>query len=226
MSGVNLMTDEAMSTGVGPPSRLELTFGTLLFDYALDGRLDLLTANGHLETEIEQVQPNQRYRQAPHLYWNTGQRGADVSEFVSVPQDKVGMAFAAPMVARGAAYLDFDGDGDLDLVLVGLGEPVRFLRNDQQSGHAWLHVKLIGPAGNLDGLGALVTVKAGDLVQKQWISPTRSYLSQVEPIAYFGLGTAAMIDEIEIVWPGGQKQVVAGQDVKLNSRVVIAHQAP
>jgi hypothetical protein len=203
-----------------------LTFGTLLFDYALDGRLDLLTANGHLETEIEQVQPNQRYRQSPHLFWNTGQQGADLSEFVSVPADKVGSAFAAPMVARGAAYLDYDSDGDLDLVLVGLGEPVRFLRNDQQTGNSWLHVQLQGPAGNLAGLGAMVTVRAGKFVQKQWISPTRSYLSQVEPLAYFGLGKAAMIDEIEIVWPGGQKQVVAGQDVKLNSRVVIAHQAP
>jgi enediyne biosynthesis protein E4 len=226
ISGVNMMTDEAMSAGIGPPSRLELTFGTLLFDYALDGRLDLLTANGHLETEIEEVQPNQRYRQPPHLFWNTGQRGADISEFVSVPPEKVGPAFSTPMVARGAAYLDYDGDGDLDLVLVGLGEPLRLLRNDQQSGNAWLHVKLRGPAGNLDGLGALVTVQAGKLIQKQWISPTRSYLSQVEPIAYFGLGPAAQVDRIEVVWPGGKTQTIPGSEVKLNSRFMISYDVP
>jgi len=223
VAGINLMTDEAMSAGIGPPTRLELTFGTLLFDYHLDGRLDFLTANGHLETEIEQVQPNQRYRQSPHLFWNTGKRGADVSEFVSVPADKAGADFSQPMVARGAVYLDYDGDGDLDLLLVGCGEGVRLLRNDQQSGNRWLHVQLQGPPGNLAGLGALVTVRAGALVQKQWVSPTRSYLSQVEPIAYFGLGQATAIDEIEIVWPGGQRQTVPGAEVELNRRHVVTY---
>ncbi len=223
LSGINVLTDEAMSAGIGPPSKLELTFGTLLLDTFLAGRLDLVTANGHLETEIEQVQPNQRYRQSPHLFWNSGERGADISEFVSVPQDKAGAAFSAPMVARGSAYLDYDSDGDLDLVLVGLGEKVRFLRNDQQAGNHWLHVKLSGPAGNLDGLGAMVTVRARDLVQKQWISPTRSYLSQVEPIAYFGLGKSAKVDSIEVVWPGGKKQQVSGDQVKLNSRHVVEY---
>jgi hypothetical protein len=223
LSGVNVMTDEAMSAGIGPPSKLELTFGTLLFDTFLSGRLDLITANGHLETEIEEVQPNQRYRQSPHLFWNSGERGADVSEFVSVPADKAGSALTVPMVARGSGYLDYDGDGDLDLVLVGLGEKVRFLRNDQTSGNNWLHVKLRGPAGNLDGLGAMVTVRAGDLVQKQWISPTRSYLSQVEPIAYFGLGKSTKIDSLEIIWPGGKKQQVSGDQVKLNSRQLVEY---
>ena len=223
LSGVNVMTDEAMSAGIGPPSRLELTFGALLFDTFLDGRLDLLTANGHLETEIEQVQRNQRYRQSPHLFWNTGQRAADVSEFVSVPAGKAGAALTAPMVARGAAYLDYDNDGDLDLVLVGLGERVRFLRNDQTSNNQWLQVKLRGPAGNLDGLGAMVTVRAGDLVQKQWISPTRSYLSQVEPIAYFGVGKNSKIDSIEVLWPGGKKQQVSGDQIKVNSRHLVQY---
>ncbi|MBL8892135.1 MAG: CRTAC1 family protein [Planctomycetaceae bacterium] len=225
LAGVNVMTDEAMSAGIGPPSRLELTFGTLLFDAFLAGRLDLLTANGHLETEIEEVQPNQSYRQSPHLFWNTGQRGADVSEFVSVPKEKAGSALTAPMVARGAAYLDYDSDGDLDLVLVGLGDKVRFLRNDQAFQNKWVHVKLLGPAGNVDGLGALVTVRSGDLVQKQWISPTRSYLSQVEPIAYFGLGKNSKIDGIDIEWPGGKKQTVAGDQVKINSRIVVEYEA-
>ncbi len=183
-----------------------------------------MTANGHLETEIEEVQPTQRYRQPPHLLWNTGQRGADVSEFVSVPADKVGLDFASPMVARGAAYLDFDGDGDLDLILAGLGERVRLLRNDQQSGNNWLHVKLRGPAGNLDGLGALVTVNIDNLVQKQWISPTRSYLSQVEPIAYFGLEKANKIDSVTVIWPGGKTQHVPGDQIKINSRVTIQHE--
>jgi len=222
VAGVNLMTDEAMPSGIGPPSRLELTFGTLLFDYALDGRLDLVTANGHLETEIRLIQPNQAYRQPPHLYWNTGTRGEDSSEFVSVPAAKAGADFSAPMVGRGAAYLDFDGDGDLDLILVSLGEPPRLLRNDQQTGNRWLHVKLNGPPNNLAGLGALVTVTAAGQEQKQWISPSRSYLSQVEPIAYFGLGSATEVDSIQVLWPGGKRQEISGAEISLDSLVEIS----
>jgi enediyne biosynthesis protein E4 len=75
----------------------------------------------------------------------------------------------------------------------------------------------------LDGLGALVTVRAGNLVQKQWISPTRSYLSQVEPIAYFGLGKNAKVDNIEVVWPGGKKQQVDGAQVILNARQLVEY---
>lgn len=208
VSGVNLMTDEAMSSGIGPQSLLELTFGTLFLDYELDGRLDFLTANGHLETDITEVQPHQSYRQSPHLFWNTGTVEANSTEFVSIPDDKISDDFSSPMVARGAAYADFDGDGDLDVILAACGEKVRLLRNDQQQAHQWLHVKLKGPENNPAGYGALVEIQSDGRVQKQWISPTRSYLSQVEPIAYFGLGDAPNIDSFKVFWPDGSQQSV------------------
>jgi len=213
IAGVNMLTDEAMATGIGPQTRLELTFGTLLLDYDLDGRLDFLTANGHLETEIAQVQPNQSYRQSPHFFWNTGLKGANSTEFISVPKDKTDQGFSDPMVARGVAYADFDSDGDLDVVIAACGEKVRYLRNDQQAKNHWLQLKLKGPQGNPDGLGALVTVTAGDLVQKQWMSPTRSYLSQVDSQLYYGLGKENKIDSISVLWPGGIEQKLAGLSV-------------
>ena len=63
--------DAAIATGLGPPTRLELTFGIFFFDYDLDGRLDLLSANGHLEEEIHRVQESQilRTASAPVLEW-------------------------------------------------------------------------------------------------------------------------------------------------------------
>ena len=64
--------DESIVAGIGPASRGALTFGVLFFDYDLDGRLDLLTANGHIEDEINKVQASQQYAQAPHLFWNAG----------------------------------------------------------------------------------------------------------------------------------------------------------
>jgi len=66
--------DEAIVSGIGSTTRSALTFGVLFFDYDLDGRLDLLTANGHIEDEINKVQASQQYAQPARLFWNCGRR--------------------------------------------------------------------------------------------------------------------------------------------------------
>src|SRR5205085_11526298 len=96
--------DESIATGLGPPTRLSLTFGLFFFDYDLDGRLDLLSANGHLEEDINKVQVSQHYEQPPHLFWNCGSEHR--IEFLPVPAEKVGDEFVQPIVGRAAAYAD------------------------------------------------------------------------------------------------------------------------
>ena len=123
-----LFADEAVACGIGPPSRLDLKFGLFFFDYDLDGRLDLLTANGHLEAEIHKVQSSQQYRQSARLFWNAGPE--QPGEFVCVGPDKCGADLFHPIVGRGAAYADIDGDGDLDLILTQNGGPPLLLRNE------------------------------------------------------------------------------------------------
>ena len=68
----SLYADEAIGEGVGAPSRVMLSFGLLFLDYDLDGRLDILQANDHLESEINRVDPSQTYEQATQLFWNAG----------------------------------------------------------------------------------------------------------------------------------------------------------
>ena len=68
-----IFTDESVGTGLGPETRIELTFGMCFLDYDLDGRLDILTANGHLEEEIQKKFKRQSYLQPPHLFWNAGE---------------------------------------------------------------------------------------------------------------------------------------------------------
>ncbi len=111
--------DEAIATGLGPPSRQWLKFGVMFFDYDLDGRTDLFTANGHLEEEISKVQASQQYRQPPQLFWNCGRESK--TEFIAVPPEKCGADFAKPLVGRGCAFADIDGDGDLDIVITNVG---------------------------------------------------------------------------------------------------------
>jgi hypothetical protein len=198
-------SDTTLAEGVGGPSRLALKFGVLFLDVDLDGRLDLFQTNGNLDADIERLQRSQKYRQPSQLFWNTGPDGA--STYAEVEHAKV-KDLAKPVVGRGAAYADIDGDGDLDLLITQCGDAPLLLRNDQTLGHHWLRVRLVGTGANHDVLGARVTLKAGGLVQRRDVWTTRSYLSQVEPTVTFGLGTAAKVDSLEILWPDGSQQTV------------------
>src|SRR5690606_7838588 len=109
--------------GIGPATRVELTFGVLFMDADLDGRPDLFSCNGHLEEEINSVQESQFYEQPPQLLWNCGAEYK--TEFMPVPTEKIGEDFTRRMVGRGASYADIDGDGDLDLLLFSSGSKPR-----------------------------------------------------------------------------------------------------
>lgn len=203
-----IFRDEAVSNGIGPATRVELTFGVLFMDADQDGRQDLLSCNGHLEEEINSVQESQFYEQPPQLLWNCG---ADYkTEFMPVPTEKIGEDFTRRMVGRGASYADIDGDGDLDLLLLSSGSRPRLLRNDQSTGHHWLRLKLIGgDKSNRDAIGAVVTVTLADkTVLTRMVNPTRSYQSQVELPVHFGLGQASQVESIQITWPDGSQQTL------------------
>ena len=133
-------------------------------DYDLDGWLDMLIVNGHIEPEIERIQKRVKYAQLPHLFRNLGQgRFAEATA-------SVGPQFAQPRVARGVAYADIDNDGDLDLLITTNGGPSLLFRNDGVLNHA-LRVKLAGTRSNRDGIGAVIRVIAG---QERWWLTLRS----------------------------------------------------
>jgi hypothetical protein len=209
-------TDLANLEGVGSESRLRLSFGLFFFDADLDGRLDLLQSNGHLENEINDVQPSQTYRQEAQLFWNSGQRRrAYVALAASSVRD-----LSNPIVGRGATYADIDGDGDLDVLLLQpQGAPV-LLRNDQALGNHWLRVHLEGGDGvNRDAIGAWVELTANGQTQRRQVMPTRSYLSQVESVLTFGLGQTSSVESLLVRWPNGRTQSVGVQGVDREIRV-------
>ncbi|MCG6967895.1 MAG: CRTAC1 family protein [Chromatiaceae bacterium] len=204
LDGRGPFVDEAVLEGFGPDSRRALTFAVLFFDADLDGRLDLFQANGHLEHEINRVHPSQTYAQPGQLFWNCGAACPQRFRLLDSTAD-----LRNPMVGRGAAYADIDGDGDLDLAIVQNGRRAVLLRNDQDSGHHWLRLKLVGSSANRDALGAEVTLRADGVSQYRRVHPSRGYLSQVELPLTFGLGSATTVDELTVTWPGGQIQRVA-----------------
>jgi enediyne biosynthesis protein E4 len=215
-----VFADEAITEGVGPASKALLKFGLFFFDYDLDGRLDVLTANGHLDQEIHKFQTGQQYRQPAQLFWNSGSsRG---NSFVPVPSEKCGKDILKPIVGRGSAFADIDNDGDLDVVLTQIAGPPLLLRNDQNLKHHWLRLKLIGSKSNRDAIGAWVKVRVGNQTLSRQVMPAKSYLSQSELPVTFGLGFVDRMDEVTITWPGGIVQKLSG--LRLDALNVVTEQ--
>jgi hypothetical protein len=199
-NGKGLFIDEAPASAIGRASLLRLTFACFFVDVDLDGRLDIFAANGHVADDIARVQPTITYAQPPHLFRNLG--GGKFEDLST----RLGAAFAKPMVARGAAYGDFDNDGDPDLLIASNNGPARLLRNDGGTNHR-LRVTLLGTSSNRDAIGASVRVQreqGGPLVRM--VKTGSSYLSQSELPLTFGLGTATKVTGIDVTWPNGKTE--------------------
>lgn len=192
-----LFADRTTTSGIGPASRLALTFGVLFLDVDLDGRADLLQTNGHLEDQIHIVQDSQSYAQKPQLFWNCG---SDCSRqfFVAAAGD-----LSRPYAGRGASAADIDGDGDSDLLITQVRSNAVLLRNDQQTGHHWIRVRLSQDSPNPWALGASVVLRSRNTIQERSIIRTRGYQSQVLPDATFGLGQDQGPLEVRVRWPDG-----------------------
>ena len=203
----------APSSTVGRASLLSLSFGLFFFDYDLDGQADLFVSNGHIEPDINKIQPQVTYAQLPLVFHNLGQ-----GRFQEVGKE---LGFMKKLVARGAAYADFDNDGAPDIMLTTNGGPAVLLRNDGVSNHS-LRIRLVGSRSNHNGFGAVVRVTAGGETQTQMLRSGSSYLSQSENILTFGLGTRMQADSLEIRWPSGavdrMSNVKSGGVVTLTER--------
>jgi hypothetical protein len=203
--GKGLFIDEAPSSGLGRASLLTLTFACFFFDYDLDGRPDIFAANGHVADDINNVQPKITYAEPAHLFRNAGKR-----RFEEVTA-KSGAALQQRVVARGAAYADYDNDGDLDLLIATNNGPARLLRNDGGNRAKMLRIKAVGSTSNRDAIGTKVKITAADgSMLRGMVKTGSSYCSQSELPLTFGLGVADAVKAIEITWPNGKVETLPG----------------
>jgi hypothetical protein len=177
-----------------------LTWATKFIDYDLDGWPDLFIVNGHVYPEADQWNMDAGFKQHPQVFRN--QRNGTFKDVTA----SLGSDLLRKELGRAAAFGDLDNDGDIDVVVNNLDGRPWLLRCDSPPEAQWVLLRLVGTRSNRDGLGARVTVRAGGLEQMQEVHQSGGFCSSNDPRAHFGLGTSAVIDELEIRWPSGLVQ--------------------
>lgn len=192
--GNGLFKDITESSGIAKSMAGKGSWGAALFDFDNDGDLDIIASNGTAEELILQY---------PLLLENDGK-----GNFKDIGQE-LSSYFSTKRSGRGLAVWDYDNDGDLDVIIshVDLKATATLLRNDGGNKNHWFGLTLKGKNGLASGIGAKITVTAGDQKQvliNQW---TTGYLSNSEPRIHIGLGQERIINELEIKWPDGKQEV-------------------
>jgi len=198
MQAPGVFREATQQAGIAESTYMVLKFGLVFADLDLDGWQDLLLADGHIEPRINEVEEAITYREPMKLLGNDGKGGfVDWSETAGAP-------FSTPLVGRGLAVGDLDGDGDLDIVVAENGGALRIFRNESPP-KSYLRVKLRGLGQNTDAIGAMITLSSGGLTQHRMVRTGSSYLSQSELVQTFGLGRHASVDKVSIRWPDGKQ---------------------
>lgn len=203
--GDGFFDDNTLRSGLGKPTFDPLGFGTRLFDYDLDGDLDIYVTRGHILDNLETLHPGTRlrYAQPDHLFQNDGKgRFTDVS-------GSSGSWFKKKLVGRAVATADYDSDGDLDLFIVNSGQECTLLENRAERKGSWIGIRLQGtPPCSRDATGSLITLKTGGGVRRVELRNSQSYMATSDPRVILALDKgAAKAPPVEVRWSDGLREL-------------------
>ena len=201
--GEGNFSDVTIRSGLANPKYPFLSWGTGFLDFDNDGLLDIFSANGHVYPGVDQHDWGTTWAQRPLLF-----RNLDGNKFVEVPPS-TGSGLALVLTSRGAAFGDLFNDGHIDVVLNNVDSIPTLLRNVMNNSNHWVTFKLIGgPKSPRDSIGAKMLVTSAGIRQRADVFSGGSYASSSDQRLHFGIGGAAKIDRIEILWPSGAKETL------------------
>jgi hypothetical protein len=193
--GSGQFADQTAAIGLAAPSRYLLGFGAAFLDANNDGRLDLATANGHVN-DLRPLLPFAMPAQL--LLGDASGRLVDVSR-------QAGDPWQVLRLGRGMACGDLDNDGRLDLLIVSEHAPLAYFHNLGPSGHfVTLQLEGATPRSNRDAVGARVILNAGGRRLFAERIGGSSYLSANDHRLHFGLGEVTRVESVEVRWPSGR----------------------
>jgi enediyne biosynthesis protein E4 len=201
-TGKGYFRDDSARAALVADSWRDLSWGVGFIDFNNDGWKDVFIANGHIYPQVDRTSTGLTYRQANKLYMNSG-----APKLINA-NAQAGSAWKTRKSYRGAAFADFNNDGQMDVAVSALDDAPTLLMNEGIRANHWIFIKLEGKGRNRDGIGARVKIKAGGKTQIREVKAGGSYASSSDLRAHFGLATSTRIEELSVLWPSGQQQVL------------------
>ena len=187
--------------GVGDSNQPYLAFGVESLDYDLDGHLDIVVGNGHINDNVDRSGAGVTFREPQQLLHNGGD-----GRFTE-DRERAG-DLARPRITRGLAVGDYLNSGRAAVLVSGPGDPLTLFANRGAKDRHWIGFRLQGTRSNRDGIGAQLTLWSERMKQVRVVHGGSSYCSHSDIRPLCGLGAAARADRMEIVWPSGTRQQV------------------
>ena len=195
--------DVTAATGLAALTRSSTAWGVGVFDFDNDGNKDLFTANSDILDNSMQL-AHRPFPLPDRIFRNQGNFTFEDAS------SKAGASFQIPAPHRGVAFGDLNNDGKIDAVVSVLNGPPEIWVNRSRNSNHWIILKLVGVKSNRDGLGTKIKITTSLNTQYNHATTTGSYNSSNDKRVHFGLGSAAVVDSIELTWPSGIKQTIKG----------------
>ncbi len=199
--GAMNFTDVAHSAGIAQATLPYVGWGDAFLDTGNRGLLDLVLVNGHVYPQVDSVKIGTSFREPKLLFWNNGN-----GTFREASRE-AGGALRIPQVSRGLAVGDLFNTGRLNVVVENLVGAPLILETRPSEGNHWVSFQLEGSPSNRLALNARVYVRTGGVQQMSEVLSGGSYLSQNDLRLHFGMGSAARMEEVRVVWPDGKEQM-------------------
>ena len=205
--------DATTISGLAAPSVEYLGWGTMFFDYDLDGDLDLFVANGHVYPQVDKATAGGGYAQKNQLFRN------DSGVYVEV---NGGSGLQVKKVSRGTTGGDYDNDGDIDILVTNLDSSPTLLRNDSRLEGSALAIELIGKLPNFFGVGSVVNVWVSGVKQTRTVNTSTGYLGANSLLLHFGIPQSGVVEMIEVFWLDGKRTEIKNPELN-NFKMQILH---